>query len=109
MPPSPPGSRDVPLDGRAVFDATSSVAGLTAGWEPVRENAGSAGGDGQTIDSFAAQPDSRIASLSGALPDGPLRIALMVADKFLDLFQMFAERHPDESQSAAHGGLSSDF
>ena len=62
-----------PLDGRAIFDRASSVAGLTVGWERVRENAGSTSGDGETIDSFAAQSGKIIAALSGALLDGSYR------------------------------------
>ena len=71
-----------PLDGRAVFDAAASVQGLTAGWERVRANAGSAGGDGQSIDAFANTAGENLAALSRALREGsyrpgPLRLAFI--------------------------------
>ncbi len=72
----------VPIDGRAVFEQAVSLAGLGKGWERVRDNAGSAGGDGITIEVFARNAAERIAALSGALRDGsyrpgPLRLALI--------------------------------
>jgi CRISPR-associated protein Cas1 len=75
-------SLPAPLDGRAIFEDAASIAGLTIGWQRVRDNAGSAGGDGITIDSFAAQAGERIAALSSALREGsyrpgPLRLALI--------------------------------
>ena len=71
-----------PLDGAVIFEQASSLAGLGLGWQRVRENAGSAGGDGISIESFASEAAARIAALSGALRDGsyrpgPLRIALI--------------------------------
>ena len=71
-----------PLDGRAVFDRASGVEGLMDGWERVRRNGGSGGGDGVSIDGFAARAGERIAALSGALRDGsyrpgPLRVAFI--------------------------------
>jgi CRISPR-associated protein Cas1 len=77
-----PRSLPAPLDGRPIFERASSPAGLTIGWQRVRDNAGSAGGDGQTIESFAANAGERIAALSAALRDGsyrpgPLRIAMI--------------------------------
>jgi len=53
-----------------------------AGLARVRQNAGSAGGDGVTIDAFAAHAGERIAALSAALRDGsyrpgPLRVAFV--------------------------------
>jgi two-component sensor histidine kinase len=68
-----------PLDGHAIFAEAASVKGLTMGWERVRANAGSAGGDGMTIDAFAASAGGRIAELACALREGgyrpgPLRV-----------------------------------
>ena len=81
MPP-PPHRLTAPLDGRAVFDKAVSWEGLMAGLARVRQNAGSAGGDGVTIDAFAAHAGERIAALSAALRDGsyrpgPLRVAFV--------------------------------
>ncbi len=81
MPP-PPHRLTAPLDGRAVFNKAVSWEGLMAGLARVRQNAGSAGGDGVTIDAFAAHAGERIAALSAALRDGsyspgPLRVAFV--------------------------------
>ena len=69
-----------PIDGRAVFDQAISVGGLMAGWERVRGNGGSAGGDGVSIAVFAQRAGERLAGLSVALREGryrpgPLRYA----------------------------------
>lgn len=68
-----------PLDGREIFDSAVSINGLGMGWERVRANGGSAGGDGMTIDAFAAGAGARIAELACALREGgyrpgPLRV-----------------------------------
>lgn len=74
-----------PLDGRAIFDKAASVEGLTMGWERMRANGGSAGGDGMTIEAFAASAGARIAELACALREGryrpgPLRVAFVDKD-----------------------------
>ena len=57
-------SPDGPIDGRAVFDQAISLAGLGSGWQRVRENAGSAGGDGGiTSEAFTLNAAERIAAL----------------------------------------------
>jgi CRISPR-associated protein Cas1 len=56
-----------------IFAEATSVRGLTIGWERVRANAGSAGGDGMTIDAFAASAGARIAELACALREGSYR------------------------------------
>ena len=52
-----------PLDGAVIFEQASSLAGLSLGWQRVRENAGSAGGDGISIESFASEAAARISSM----------------------------------------------
>jgi CRISP-associated protein Cas1 len=68
------------IDGNAVFEQASSIAGLTRGWERVWANQGAAGGDGVSVKNFALGAPEKLAALSRALREGrylplPLRIA----------------------------------
>lgn len=58
------------LNGDAVFNRATSVAGLLRGWERVWANRGAAGGDGVRCETFALDVKSRIEVLSKELRDG---------------------------------------
>lgn len=66
------------LDGAAIFSEAAGTAGLMRGWERCWRNGGAAGGDGQTLASFAVELGPRLVTLSqdlrcGAYRPGPLR------------------------------------
>lgn len=61
------------IDGATAFVDAVSVAGLTAGWQRVWRNGGAAGGDGVTIEAFAAGVADRLVALSTALRAGDYR------------------------------------
>lgn len=70
--------RRTKIDGTALFQQATAVAGLMAGWAKVAENAGAAGGDGTSIARFAQSLETRLVSLShtlrsGSYTPGPLR------------------------------------
>nr|WP_321444805.1 CRISPR-associated endonuclease Cas1 [uncultured Cohaesibacter sp.] len=59
-----------PHDGLRLFEQISSLEGLKAGWERVRDNAGASGGDGVSCDAFGIGSDMRLAELSTHLREG---------------------------------------
>lgn len=62
--------RRTKIDGTALFQQASAVAGLMAGWAKVAENAGAAGGDGMSVARFAHTLETRLVGLSHALRSG---------------------------------------
>jgi CRISPR-associated protein Cas1 len=62
-----------PLDGVALFQDATSVAGLTEGWKRVWANQGAAGGDGVRLQQFASGAADRLVQLSRSLREGSYR------------------------------------
>jgi CRISPR-associated protein Cas1 len=65
-----------------MFEAITSLSTLEAAWEKVKDNAGAAGGDGETVGAFAAEAPSRLLALhrdlrSGRYHPGPNRVVLI--------------------------------
>lgn len=63
-----PNPRPVPL-----FELATGPGALAAAWRQVRRKKGGPGGDGMTLDGFAAGLEGRLARLSGSLRDGRYR------------------------------------
>jgi CRISPR-associated protein Cas1 len=61
------------LDGATLFAEISGVPALAAGWERCWRNQGAAGGDGQTLASFARGLGQRLSDLSADLRSGRYR------------------------------------
>ena len=59
--------------GDAIFQDIIDAARLDAGWRRVRRNRGGPGGDGVTIDAFAARADTHLSTLRDALCAGRYR------------------------------------
>lgn len=57
----------------SLMDKVESPRGLQAAWERVRENAGSGGVDGESVQQFARRATDRLAGLSQALRGGAYR------------------------------------
>ena len=56
-----------------LFDAVMADANMAAAWDKVRQNAGCAGGDGETIADFQHQAVRRLRALSTGLKEGRYR------------------------------------
>lgn len=57
----------------SLMDKVESPRGLAAAWRRVQANRGSGGVDGQTVDQFARQSETRLAELSHSLKSGTYR------------------------------------
>jgi RNA-directed DNA polymerase len=54
----------------SLFEEITALATLEAAWEKVKDNAGAAGGDGETVADFAAEASSRLLRLHQGLRSG---------------------------------------